>query len=153
MSSLRLEPITSANVLDACAIRVEPSQEAFVAPVAQSLAEAYASPESVWTRLIVDGDRVVGFLLAFLDLPSDRGDGPLAGLGRLNVAAGHQYRGYGRFAVAEVAAELRRRGHKSMIVCWAQGEGGPEDFYLRLGFRPTGELLGDQIVAVLDLTD
>jgi diamine N-acetyltransferase len=33
-----------------------------------------------------------------------------------------------------------------------QGEGGPEDFYLRLGFVPTGEIDDGEIVACLDLT-
>jgi diamine N-acetyltransferase len=30
---------------------------------------------------------------------------------------------------------------------WKPGEHGPEGFYLRLGFRPTGQLFHDQVVA------
>lgn len=81
-------------------------------PVARSLAEAYAWGEIAWPRLIYDGDELVGFLMGFfriqwrLDDPTDL----RSGLWRLNIAADRQGRGYGRFAVAEVCAEARRRG-------------------------------------------
>jgi diamine N-acetyltransferase len=39
----RLETVTPENVALACNIKVDPEQEAFVAPVAVSLTEAYAS--------------------------------------------------------------------------------------------------------------
>jgi diamine N-acetyltransferase len=72
-----------------------------------------------------------------------------AGIWRLNVAADEQGRGYGRFAVQAVAAEARRRGHTRITVLWPQGDGSPEGFYLRLGFTPTGEVMGDEIVGEL----
>jgi diamine N-acetyltransferase len=39
-----------------------------------------------------------------------------------------------------------------MTTTWHPGEDGPGGFYLRLGFRPTGETSGDQIVGELALT-
>ncbi|MFG2956055.1 GNAT family N-acetyltransferase [Streptomyces sp. NPDC048291] len=149
----RLEEVTTANLKTALSIRVRPHQEQNVEPVAESLAEAYVHPAGVaWPRLIVDGDRTVGFLMAFLDIDW-RADGTLvrSGLWRLNIDAAEQGRGYGRFAVAAVAAEIRRRGGKEMYVTWHAGPDGPEDFYLRLGFRKTGEVSGDQPVGVLEL--
>ncbi|MER5787963.1 GNAT family N-acetyltransferase [Streptomyces sp. NPDC001980] len=149
----RLEEVTTANVTAALRIRVRPDQEQNVEPVATSLAEAYVHPAGVaWPRLIVDGDRTVGFLMAFLDIDW-RTDGTLfrSGLWRLNIDAAEQGRGYGRFAVAAVAAEIRRRGGKEMYVTWHAGPDGPEEFYLRLGFRKTGEASGDQPVGVLAL--
>ncbi|MET8834419.1 GNAT family N-acetyltransferase [Micromonospora sp. NPDC004540] len=152
MPSPRLEQITPDNVLAACAIAVRPDQEGLVAPVARSLAEAYAQPAVAWPRLIVDDDRPVGFLMGFLDIrwrhdPTD----VRSGLWRLNIAADQQGRGYGRFAVAALADELRRRGTDQMFVTWAPGPHGPERFYGRLGFRLTGELSGDQVVGELAL--
>jgi diamine N-acetyltransferase len=152
-SLLRLEEVTTANLAAALRIRVRPDQEHNVEPVAESLAEAYVRPPEVaWPRLIVDGDRTVGFLMAFLDIDW-RADGTLfrSGLWRLNIDAGEQGRGYGRFAVEAVATEIRRRGGKEMYVTWHAGPGGPEAFYLRLGFRKTGEVSGDQPVGVLAL--
>lgn len=152
MPSPRLEQITPDNVLAACAIAVRPDQEGLVAPVARSLAEAYAQPAVAWPRLIVDDDRPVGFLMGFLDVrwgqdPTD----VRSGLWRLNIAADQQGRGYGRFAVAAVADELRRRGSDRLFVTWAPGPHGPERFYQRLGFRLTGERSGDQVVGELAL--
>ncbi|MFF7471050.1 GNAT family N-acetyltransferase [Streptomyces sp. NPDC008092] len=149
----RLEELTTANLTAALRIRVRPEQEHNVEPVAESLAEAYVhAPGVAWPRLIVDGDRTVGFLMAFLDIDW-RTDGSLfrSGLWRLNIDAAEQGRGYGRFAVEAVAAEIRRRGGKEMYVTWHAGPDGPEEFYLRLGFRRTGEVSGDQPVGVLAL--
>lgn len=148
-----LEEITPRNLDAALGIRIRPDQEHAVEPVAHSLAEAYVHPAGVaWPRLIVDGDRPVGFLMAFLDIDW-RLDGTVfrSGLWRLNIAAEEQGRGYGRFAVESVAAEIRRRGGKELYVTWHPGPDGPEGFYLGLGFRTTGETSGGQTVGVLDL--
>ncbi|MBU7598433.1 GNAT family N-acetyltransferase [Streptomyces sp. P38-E01] len=150
----RLEVLTPANVEAACALEVRPDQRGFVDPVATSLAEAYVWPEVAWPRLIVDGETPVGFVMAFHDIhfnpavPDDR----RSGLWRLNIAAAQQGRGYGRFAVRAVAQEIRRRGrHTRLFTTWQPGGSGPENFYLRLGFRPTGELSGGETVGALDL--
>ncbi|MER5650000.1 GNAT family N-acetyltransferase [Streptosporangium sp. NPDC002524] len=151
--SLRLAPITSANIEAAVSVEVRPGQERFVSPVVKSLAEAYVHPEVAWPRLILDGDRPVGFLMAFLDIDwNGEGADFRSGLWRLNVSADAQGRGVGRFAVESVAAEIRRRGGTRLYVTWEPGEGGPEDFYLKLGFRLTGEKSGGETVGVLDLT-
>jgi diamine N-acetyltransferase len=50
-TSVRLEAITSENVGAACRLKVRPEQEGVVAPVAWSLAEAYANSEIAWPRL------------------------------------------------------------------------------------------------------
>lgn len=145
----RLAEITPANLDAALGIRVHPGQEHAVAPVVKSLAEAYVHPGVAWPRLIVDGDRPVGFLMAFLDIDwYEDGSVLRSGLWRLNIAAGDQGKGYGRFAVESVAEELRRRGTKQFHVTWHPG---PEGFYLGLGFRPNGEVSGGQTVGVLGL--
>lgn len=147
----RLAKITSDNVRAACELRVHPNQERFVAPVERSLAEAYAAgPGIAWPRLIMDGDEAVGFVMGGFN-PADEIEAFRCGIWRLNVSARHQGRGYGRFAVSAVAAEARRRGQDRLTVLWLPGEGGPEGFYTGLGFRPTGELMGDQVVGELAL--
>ncbi|MGI5426720.1 GNAT family N-acetyltransferase [Streptomyces sp. CA-179760] len=147
-----LEEISSANLDAALAIRVRPDQEHAVAPVVKSLAEAYVHPGVAWPRLIVDGDRPVGFLMACLDIDwYEDGSVLRSGLWRLNIAAGEQGKGYGRFAVESVAAELRRRGAEQFYVTWHPGSNGPEGFYLGLGFRLNGETSGGETVGVLEL--
>ncbi|MEV5435003.1 GNAT family N-acetyltransferase [Streptomyces sp. NPDC052682] len=153
-SALRLEEITPARLDAALGIRVRPEQEHAVAPVVKSLAEAYVHPGVAWPRLIVDGGRPVGFLMAFFGIDwSGQGRGPVrSGLWRLNIDAAEQGRGYGRFAVESVAGEIRRRGGTELYVTWHPGPDGPEGFYLGLGFRPTGETNGGQIVGALALS-
>jgi diamine N-acetyltransferase len=153
-NTLRLEEITPDNMDAAIGVRVRPEQEHLVAPVVKSLAEAYVHPTTAWPRLILDDGRPVGFLMAFLGidwLGDGSGTDIRSGLWRLNIASGAQGRGYGRFAVESVAAEIRRRGGTRMTTTWHPGKDGPEDFYLRLGFRPTGETSGSQTVGELDL--
>ena len=153
-SSLRLEKVTPDNVEAACRLSIRPDQEEFVEPVAWSLAEAYVNPEIAWPRLVFDGGQLVGFVMGFFMVrfdPDNPEDEPRSGIWRLNIAAEHQGRGYGRFAVQSVCEEVRRRGQTRATVTWAEGEGGPEPFYLRLGFRPTGERSGGQVVGELAL--
>ncbi|WP_405020015.1 GNAT family N-acetyltransferase [Kitasatospora sp. NBC_00070] len=153
-TSPRLVPVTADNLDAVLGVQVHPEQEVAVSPVVKSLAEAYVHPGVAWPRAIVDGDRVVGFVMAFLDIDwagDGRGTDLRSGLWRLNIAAGEQGHGYGRFAVHAVAEEIRRRGGTRLTVTWHPGEHGPEGFYLGLGFRPTGEQSGGQTVAALEL--
>jgi diamine N-acetyltransferase len=147
---LRLVELTPDNVRSAIRIEVKPEQQKFVAPVVDSIAEAYVHFGTAWPRLILDDDRVVGFVMGNFD-PENEIDAFRSGIWRLNIAADEQGQGYGRFAVEAIATEARRRGNKRITVLWVQGDGGPEGFYLRLGFTPTGEVMGGEIVGELML--
>ena len=142
---MRVEKITPDNVADAVRLKVRPEQEQFVAPVVMSLAEAYASLDTAWPRLVYDGDEVVGFVMGGFD-PESEIDFFRCGIWRLNVAAGQQRKGYGTFAVNAVIDEARRRGQRRVTVLWAPGPDGPEEFYLGFGFKPTGEEFHGQVV-------
>lgn len=147
----RLAGITPENVRAACELRVRPEQERFVASVERSLAEAYAAgPDIAWPRLVLHGDEAVGFVMGGFD-PGAETDAFRCGIWRLNVAAGHQGRGYGRFAVRAVAEEARRRRQNRLTVLWLPGEDGPEGFYTGLGFGPTGRVLGEQVLGEMSL--
>ncbi|WP_290062040.1 GNAT family N-acetyltransferase [Amycolatopsis solani] len=150
MTTLTAEPITPANVAAACQLAVEPHQRDFVAPVAVSLAEAYTQPEVAWPRLILDDGEPVAFVMGGFDPHAELGFFR-CGIWRLNVGAGVQGRGYGRFAVETVLEAARRRGNTAATVLWIPAEGGPEQFYLKLGFRPTGERFNGEVVGRIEL--
>jgi diamine N-acetyltransferase len=97
----RLELVTPDNVHAACALELEDGQDRFVAPVAHSLAEAYAQPDVAWPRLIYNDDQLVGFVMGGFD-PDSPIDFFRCGIWRLNIAAGYQGLGYGRFAVDQL---------------------------------------------------
>jgi diamine N-acetyltransferase len=151
-SQIALEMVTPENYKAALALSVRPDQEDLVAPVVESLAEAYVFADQAWPRLIYDGDQLVGFVMAFLDIRwGPNSDDLRSGIWRLNIAADAQGNGYGRFAVEAVCAKIRAGGRTQAYVTWEPRAGGPEKFYLKLGFRPTGEQSGGQTVGVLDL--
>ena len=51
-----------------------------------------------------------------------------------------------------VLDEGRRRGFAHASVLWKTGPAAPADFYQHLGFRPTGEVFADEVVARISLT-
>jgi diamine N-acetyltransferase len=155
-----LEEITPDNIGDALGIEVRDDQKGAVSPVANSLAEAYAFGERAWPRLIRCDGHAVGFVMAFFDVDFDHATATAtataepdlrSGLWRLTIGAAHQRRGHGRYAVAAVAAELRRRGTPRLTTTWHVGDGSPELFYLGLGFSATGEMSGGERVGHLEL--
>jgi diamine N-acetyltransferase len=148
---LRLEPVTQENVRAACKLKLRPDQENLVAPVAWSLADAYTAPDIAWPRLIYDGDQLVGFIMAAFD-PGNPAELYHSYLWRLNIGAEHQGCGYGRFAVEGLCQEAMRRGQHRLTVSYHLHENGPQGFYARLGFRPTGERNQGEVVAERILT-
>jgi diamine N-acetyltransferase len=146
----RLTQVTRENFREACALQVKPEQEGVVASVTESLAAAYVGRDVAWPRLIYDGDQLVGFIMACFD-PAAEAELYRCFLWRLNIAADMQGMGYGRFAVDALCDEARRRGERKLMVSWSDHEHGPEGFYLRLGFTPTGERNRGEIVAELPL--
>jgi diamine N-acetyltransferase len=151
LSELRLEPVTQENVRAACKLNIRADQADLVAPVAWSLADAYTAPDIAWPRLIYDDDQLVGFIMAAFD-PGNPAELYHSYLWRLNISAEHQGSGYGRFAVESLGQEATCRGQHRLTVSYHLHENGPEGFYNRLGFRPTGEYNQGEIVAERILT-
>jgi diamine N-acetyltransferase len=150
---LKLREITDANRALVRALSVAPSQEVFVASVAESLAEAASTPEgNPWYRAIYAGDEPVGFvMLSWAVTPAPGIIGPWF-LWRLLIDQDHQGRGIGRAALGQVVDLIRANGATELLTSYHPGEGEPWPFYERFGFRPTGALDHGEIVLSLDLT-
>lgn len=151
MANLQIAELTPDNLFGALRLPPQADDVEPVAPVAWSVAEAYVNP-TAWPRVILDGEEVVGFVMANWN-PDEEIPEFRAGIWRLNVAHEARKRGVGRFAVEQVAEEARRRGLDRITVLWVPGPDGPEEFYLRCGFRKTGNLLFDEVVGELLLGD
>lgn len=146
---VELAEITADNVGDVYDLVVAPGQDEFVASNPWSLAQAYAERHIAWPRAVVVDGTVVGFIMLQFDPDDD--DGRPYQLWRLMISSDHQGKGYGRAALMLAAEECRRRGATELFTSWVLGNGGPEGFYIGLGFVPTGEWDEDEKVARLAL--
>lgn len=153
-AQVSLRPITRETVWSIVDMKVAPEQERFVGPNSDSLHEALFAPEA-WFRAIYADDTPVGFVMLGENCNAH---GPLSTptgeyyLWRFMIAAEHQGRGYGRRALELLIASLEVRPEVTMLVTsCGTGEGSPRDFYRKLGFEETGEIVDDEVVLQLPL--
>ena len=142
MTAVSLREITDENRDAVLAVRVAPAQERFVGTVAGALGDAEAIPEgNPWYRALYADDRPVGFVMLSWNVAPDppRIIGPWF-LWKLLIDERHQRRGYAREAVRLVADILRANGATELLTSCIPGDDGPEPFYRRIGFVPTGDL-------------
>lgn len=147
---LRLEELSAATIVAVNSLGLKPGQEQFVTPVSYSAAAAVVPQESAWQRVILQGDRVIGFIHANFD-PDAQREEFRAALWRINVDAQAQGLGAGRFAVSELVAEARRRGVDRLTVLWERGADGPEEFFLSVGFKPVGETEYGEVIGAYEV--
>lgn len=148
MTLVSLVEITEENRDAVCALRVHPGQERFVASVARSLEQAAATPEAEpWYRAVYSAEGPVGFVMLSWNVPPGRPGiiGPYF-LWRLLIDGRYQGRGFGRAVLSQVVDLVRADGATELLTSYQPGEGEPGPFYLGLGFQPTGEMDGEEIV-------
>ena len=138
MAELRLEELTAQTIVAARNLALKPGQAAFIAPETYEHSEQDLDPAGSWPRVVMDGDRLVGYVMGAFD-PDAPEDFLRAALWRIHVEADAQGSGVGRFAVQALAEEARRRGFDRLTVVWASGEAGPEEFFKAVGFELVGE--------------
>jgi GNAT superfamily N-acetyltransferase len=155
VSSIELREITEANREAVLALHAGSAEGRFVSSVADSLEEAAETPEgSPWYRAVYPDGEPVGFVMVSWNVTPRPPDiiGPWF-LWKLLVDERHQGKGIGRAVVLEVVRLIRAEGASELLTSHAVGEGGPDGFYERLGFVPTGayDPEGERILR-LDLT-
>ena len=145
-ATVELREVSKNDVRAICRLAVGPTQMSFVAPNAISFAEALFEPKAWYRGIYADGTPV-GFAMLSIDR-----DAPEYYLWRFMVDTRYQGRGYGRAAIGLIAAFVRTlpNAHE-LLVSWVPADGGPEPFYRGLGFVPTGEVDGIEVVARLIL--
>lgn len=143
---VQLREINGETVREICRLAVGPGQHGFVAPNAVSLAEAHFSPEA-WPRAVYADDVPVGF--AMLSLHPEKAE---YHLWRFMIAAPFQRLGFGEAALLLLVDHVRTLpGATALVTSWVPEDGGPEPFYRGLGFEPTGEVDGGEVVGRLQL--
>ena len=140
-AGVSLRPLDESNRDAVLALAVAPRQSAFVSTVSESLAEAEEYPHArPWFRAVYAADEPVGFVMLSWNVEPDPPEiiGPWF-LWKLLIDRRHQGRGYGREVVRQVADLVRAEGATELLTSHVVGEGGPDGFYRRLGFVPTGD--------------
>lgn len=153
--NVSLREITSANRAAVEALTVTAVQAEYVTGVAESLVEAAETPDACpWYRAVYADDRPVGFVMISdgITVVNPAYLGPYF-LWRLLIDQRYQGRGYGSAALRLVIEYVRTRpGARVLLSSMVQGAASPIGFYLRQGFRATGEVHEDELVLELDLS-
>jgi len=147
-----LRVITAETVRDVTRLTVREDQKQFVAPNAISLAQALFAPEA-WYRAIYAGEALAGFVMLYDEsLRPHPPQKPEIGVWRFMVDAEYQGKGVGKEGLELVIAYVRSKAiFDKLELSYVPGPGGPEDFYRRLGFEPTGKVDEGEVVLALQL--
>jgi diamine N-acetyltransferase len=143
---ITFRPVTRENFSAVIELTVTPEQAEFVSPNLYSLAEAYLEP--TWTPLaIYVGDQLVGFAMFGRDDETGRW-----WIMRYMIDARYQGRGYGKAALPGlIDLIVERHGCGELFLGYEPSNEVAKHLYARMGFAPTGEMTGGEIVARLDL--
>jgi len=141
-SKVALREVTKENLWDIFRLEVAPEQSRFVATNETSIAQAYFDREIAWFRAIYADETPVRFLMLSDDAKEQR-----YFLWRLMIDARYQKLGFAKRALEILFDYVRTRpGAKELLVSYVPGESGPQGFYEKLGFVPTGEMEENEIV-------
>ncbi len=145
-SVVSLREITEETLGPVLKLSVSSEQESFVAPNSVSIAEAHFAKDA-WFRGIYADDTPVGFVM--LSLQPEK---PQYYLWRYMIDQRYQGLGFGHRAMGQVIDFVRRQPNaETLILSYVRADGGPRDFYARLGFVDTDEEHDGEWVMRLEL--
>jgi len=147
-AAVSLREITEETVIQVCKLSdtLPEQQRKMVASNAVSIAQAHFS-DKAWFRAIYADEMPVGFVMLYEDVEK-----PEYYLWRLMIAAPHQGKSYGKQTLELLIEYVRSKpGAKELLASYVPMDGGPEGFYRKIGFEPTGEMDGGEVVTRLVL--
>lgn len=149
-----LRPVTRENWEALIELKVRDDQKDFVASNLYSIAQSQFGDEyeGHWYLFpfgIYDGDTPVGFLMYGLNFDHPKQQ---AFIQRLMVDEKFQEKGFGRFGM-EKALEIFRADERirEVGISYEPHNAGARRLYASLGFAETGEMIEDEMLAVLKL--
>ncbi len=159
---LKLEKINGKNVWEILKLHVSEEQKSFVAGNDISIIEAYTTITGngyAFPFGIYEEDTPIGFLMIGFDTDDYWEDAPAIAKGnynlwRLMIDKDYQKKGYGREAVRLALEYIKTFPCGEAQYCWLSYE--PENvvagrLYRSFGFVETGELDGEELIAVLKI--
>ena len=159
---VRLEKVDGKNVWDLLKLKVSETQKSFVADNDISIIEAYTAIIGngyAFPFGIYDGNTPIGFLMSGFDSDDYWDDAPAIAKGnynlwRLMIDTSYQGKGYGKEAVKLALDFIRTYPCGNADYCWLSYE--PENqvaakLYRSFGFEETGDMDGEELIAILKL--
>ena len=146
---VELKEINEDNFNKCLKLKVDGNQKSFVAENSYSLAQAWLYPKNARPFAIYNGDEIIGFMMLDIDYHCD-GSQRTCGLWRLMIDEKHQGKGYGKAAMQSVIDYVKKTFNpKEFRTSIVPGNEIAENLYKNLGFMPTGEMDGGEIVMLL----
>ncbi len=150
-----IRPVTKDNWKELIRLKVREDQTHFVASNLYSIAESQFGDEyeGHWDLfpygIYDDDDTPVGFLMYGCNFEHPKQQ---VFIQRLMVDENHQGKGYGRFGM-EKMLELFRADERiqEVGISYEPENEAARKLYASLGFEETGEMVGDEVLAVLQL--
>lgn len=154
---IELRDITKKNYFDVLNLEVQPNQRNFIASNSISLAEAYVYDKNgdfIAPLAIYDKEVLVGFVMIAYDQKIGISKGNYL-LFRFMIDQRFQGLGYFKPTMDAVIDFVRTELAGKATSLWLSYE--PENkharsCYLHYGFKETGQVIEDEIVAIYDLT-
>lgn len=143
-----LQKITDDNFWKVINLKVDETQDNFVAPNTISLAQAWLHPDIARPFAIYADDAPVGFTMMEVDA-ADPEKG--FGLWRFMMDKSQQGKGYGRAALGLIIDYLKAAGATKIYLSSDPGNDRAWRLYESVGFVRTGEMDDTEAIAVLQL--
>lgn len=141
---IELKPITPKNYERAKALRVSSEQSRFVAPVINSLADAYVYKDALF-RLAYLGDSPIGYVLVY---PYEEKKRPLANIVRIMIDSDHQGKGLGKELLQltlDWIASFEPPPKRVRISTLPDNDNAIK-LYKKMGFKVSGEEAGETVL-------
>lgn len=143
---VRIVPVGHGNWRAVADLEVAEDQRQFVGPTTGYLALTHLGDQG-WAPLAILADgELVGFMMWAHDPTDDA-----CWVGGVLVDRAHQRRGHGRSAMQALIGMARESGAPSVKLSYDSENSVARTLYASLGFRETGETVGDEIVVALNL--
>ena len=149
-----IRPVTKDNWKELIGLKVREEQTHFVASNLYSIAEAQFGDdyEGRWDLHpfgIYDENIPVGFLMYALNFEHPKQQ---AFISRLMVDEKQQGKGYGRFGMEKMLEIFRTEERIKVVgISYEPENETARKLYASLGFQETGEMVGEEVLAVLQL--
>ena len=143
---IHLETVTPENWR--LGLTVRDDQRRFVSDRASILARAYAYRENRSRAYVIYNDDLPVGMAMYHDLD----DWKAYDFSQFFIDQRYQGKGYGYEAAMQILRRMKEDGrYDRVILCYIDGDDAARNLNEKLGFRPTGEADGDEIIMELKL--